>query len=179
MSFRILEAGRCPLRVAGRPAFWSRFHTARLRPTCVLVQGRRTLAHESPGCVPLTCCSLRLGGRPIPCSQNGRAPHPIPRYPPSASLSPRPHVAPQASFRATSCAWEAVCRSGRRLAHGKRYGSARPLPCVFVAFSLRFAFPPSHGRTSSVPPRFVRPHSPLPSAGHDPVRPSLHLAFKR
>ena len=25
MSFRILEAGRCPLRVAGRPAVWPRF----------------------------------------------------------------------------------------------------------------------------------------------------------
>ena len=149
MSFRILEAGRCPLRVAGRPAFWPCSHSARLRPTCVLVQGRRTLARQGSGCVPLTRCSLSLGGRPIPCSQNCRAPHPIPKCLPRLPL-PQPHVAPQASFRATSCAREAVCRSGRRLAHGKRYGSTRPLSGVFVAFSLRFAFPPSHARTSSL-----------------------------
>ena len=84
----------------------------------------------------------------IPCSPVVGRHTPFQGAPPPP-LSPLPHVAPQASFRATSCAWEAVCCSGRRLAHGKPYDSARPLPCVFVAFSLRFAFPPSHGRTSS------------------------------
>ena len=43
MSFRILEAGRCPLRVAGRPAVWPRFPfrtlVADLRPCARFVQG--------------------------------------------------------------------------------------------------------------------------------------------
>ena len=43
MSFRILEAGRCPLRVAGRPAVWPRFPfrtlVADLRPCAGFVQG--------------------------------------------------------------------------------------------------------------------------------------------
>ena len=190
MSFRILEAGRCPLRVAGRPAFWSRFHTARLRPTCVLVQGRRTLAHQGPGCVPLTRCSLSLGGRPIPCSQNGRAPHLIPRCPPP----PSPAATCRApgfvqgdvlrmgsgmSFRATSCAWEAVWL---------RATAALRFRCVLVAVCFssvprahQFPFFFSLGPPvlPSTAPQTCEPPPPIPSAGHDPVRPSLHLAFKK
>ena len=191
MSFRILEAGRCPLRVAGRPAFWPRFHTACLRPTCVLVQGRRTLAHQDPGCVPLTRCFQSRGGRPIPCPRNGRAPHPIPGCPPAYSLPAATCRAPGfvqgdvlrigsgMSFRATSCAWKAVWL---------RATAALRLRCVLVAVSFssvprayQFLFFFSLG--PPVPPSTPHPDLcapfPLPSLGHDPVRPSLHLAFKK
>ena len=192
MSFRILEAGRCPLRVAGRPAFWPRFHTACLRPTCVLVQGRRTLAHQDPGCVPLTRCFLSRGGRPIPCPQNGRAPHPIPGMSPHLLSLPAAtcrapgfvqgdvlRIGSGMSFRATPCPWEAV---------GLRATAALRCRCVLVAvcFSsvprahqFRFFFSLGPPVLPSTAPQTCEPPFPVPSTGHDPVRPSLHLAFTR
>ena len=130
MSFRILEAGRCPLRVAGRPAVWPRFPfrtlVADLRPCAGFVQGD---AHGKRYVVQGDV--LRMG----------------------SGMAPRDRC-PAFSLR-SRC--------------GLLFLSPTRVPVPFF-FSLGFPVLPSTA------PRPVSP-LPLPSAGHDPGRPSLHLAL--
>ena len=118
MSFRILKAGRFPMRVAGRPALWPRFPfrtlAADLRP-CAGPQDAGAPRPWLRSVDTLLPESWRQA-HSMPPKWQGATPHS--RDVPPPTLSPCGHMS------------RPRLRSGRRLAHRKRYvvqGDALPM----------------------------------------------------